>query len=348
MPTCGEPWISDPDRICQAKTIPGLTACLAHVDPISRSEFLAMVHEDRDLVTGLLRNLEVHGDLTAELAGIFTRLTPIDFSGSEFIEACWLDVHFAGDVDFGRCRFREPTYFEGTVFPGRANFAYSQFDEKASFNTARFDADARFDLAIFSSYVTFGSDFRSDVWFDRATFKSWISVLVQNGIRVRFDGAHLSTVMLDIFTGDDRPPDRDADSRFGWLQTPPPLVTFHGANFTGIADVRTRTDVDVSLTRVVLRNSLSLASWRGQMRLVSLRSAALEAPLVIGDGVDLGGCRMSHATGLERLRIAEGDPMWRTFRRRKVVADELDGSSRRLRRAPTDPSRCGGRRHSPA
>lgn len=136
---------------------------------------------------------------------------------------------------------------------------------------------------------------------------------------VRFDGAHLSTVILSAYQEI-----QDVDSRSGGSQEPPPLVTFHGANFTESAEVRTRSDVDVSLAGIVLRNSLSLACWNGQMRLVSLRSVTLEAPLVIGDGVDLGGCRMSHATGLDRLRIVEADPRWRLYRRRQIIADEIE------------------------
>jgi len=321
---CGKPWLSDPDHICEAKVVPGLTACLAHVDPTSRREFLAAVLKNPASMTGLLQGLEVHAELQAELRGILTRLTPIDFSGSEFIGPCSLGMHFARDVDFSHCRFRGRTSFDGAVFPGETYFTYSEFDEDASFNGARFDADARFDLAIFSSHVTFGSDFRSDAWFDRATFKSYVIVSLRNGMRVIFDGAHLSTVCFDRFAGASQPPGRDADARSGGQQSPPPLVTFHDASFTGIAIVRTRTDVDVSLARVVLRNSLSLACWQGEMRLVSLRSALLESPLVIGDGIDLGGCRMSHATGLEWLRIVAADPMWRTYRQRKVVADELE------------------------
>ncbi len=184
-------------------------------------------------------------------------------------------MHFAGDVDFSHCRFRRRALFEDTIFPGKTYFIYSQFDEDASF-AGRFDEEARFDEVMFSSYVIFGCDFRSVAWFNRATFKSWVSVALRSGMRVQFDEAYLSTVVL---------------GRFG-----------------KIADVRTRTDVDVSLAGVVLRNSLSLACWQGRMRLVSLRSAVLEAPLVIGDSVDLGGCRMSHASGLEQLRIVQADP----------------------------------------
>ena len=136
-----------------------------------------------------------------ELKDILTKVTPIYFCGSEFIEACILDVHFAGDVDFSHCRFRGRIRFDGAVFPGKTYFTYSKFDEDASFNGARFDTDARFDSATFSSYVTFGSDFRSDVWFDRARFQSWVSVSLRNSIRVLFDDAILSSVYLDTFVG---------------------------------------------------------------------------------------------------------------------------------------------------
>ena len=205
MENCGRPWTSDPNRLCNAEAIPGLTACLAHADPKSRQEFLATVHKAPASMTGLLRNLEIHGELCRELKGILTRFTPINFSGSEFIGACSLNVHFAGDVDFSHCRFRARAWFDGAFFPGKTYFTYSKFDEDASFNGARFDAEVRFDLATFSSYVRFGSDFRSDVWFDRATFESWVSVSLRNGIRVRFDDAILSRVVLGSFVGAGQP-----------------------------------------------------------------------------------------------------------------------------------------------
>lgn len=323
MEHCGRRWTSDPTRICRAQAVHKLTACLAHVDPTSRREFLATRNDDPASMAGLLMDLEINRDLLAELTGILTILTPIDFRGSEFIEGCWLKAKFAGGVDFSNCRFRGRAWFDGTVFPRETYFTYAQFDEDASFSGV-VAKDARFDLAVFSSSVRFGSDVRSEVWFDRTTFKSWVSVSVRTGTRVRFDGANLSTVILGSFAGGEHRPIPDPGASSDELSTSPPLVTFHGTNFTGTADVRTRGDVDISLAQVVLRNSLSLASWSGRMRLVSLRSAALEAPLVIGDGVDLGGCRLSHATGLERLRIAAADPMWRIYRGRQVVADELE------------------------
>ena len=172
MAKCNESWISDPRRACDAIAIPGYNACLAHTDPNSRREFLASAHEIPESMNGLLINLEIDAGLQEEITGILPKLASIDFRGSEFIETCWLDVHFSGDVDFSSCRFRKRAYFEG-VFPRRAYFTYAIFDDAVSFNGARFEDDARFDLATFSSYETFGSDFRAEVWFDRTTFKSW-------------------------------------------------------------------------------------------------------------------------------------------------------------------------------
>jgi uncharacterized protein YjbI with pentapeptide repeats len=321
---CGKPWVSDPNRLCEAKAIPSQRACLAHADAMSRRDFLAAVRENPASLSGLLQDLEVNPDLLKELEPILIRFTPINFSRSEFIGTCGLHLHFARDVDFSDCRFRGRASFEGSIFPGEAYFTCSQFDEGASFNKARFDKEARFDLATFSAQVLFGADFRSDVRFVGATFKSSVLVSLRNNIRVLFDDANVSIVTLGGFSGNERPLVQQTETPSGGLQMNPPLVTFHGASFTGMAQIRTRTKVDVSLARIVLRNLLSLARWEGEMRLVSLRSATLEAPLVIGDGVDVGGCRMTHATGLERLRIVEADPRWRTYRRRQVVADEIE------------------------
>jgi Pentapeptide repeats (9 copies) len=334
---CGRPWKSDPDRICEATAIPNQETCLAHLEPMMRKKFLAEAQENPASMTGILRDLEIDHNLLLELQHSLTGLAPINFSGSEFVDGCWLSTKFAGDVVFSRCRFQKSAFFDEAVFPGNANFAYTQFDEKASFNKTQFKADARFDLAKFSSYVTFGSDFRSNVWFDRATFNSSVSVSLRNGMCVVFDNAILSDVVLDSFKAIDN------DSCAPPLSLSQlPLVKFDGAIFSAASALRTRTDVDVSLERVVLRNSLSLASWKGRIRLVSLRSASLEAPLVIGDGVDLGVCRMSHAVGLDRLRITESEANWRIYRRRQVVADELESvrhsDSFALPPVPRDPN----------
>lgn len=61
---------------------------------------------------------------------------------------------------------------------------------------------------------------------------------------------------------------------------------------------------------------------------VSLRPTSLEAPLIIGDGVDLGGYLMSHATGLDRLRIVGAGLRWSICRPRQVIAYEIESVRR--------------------
>jgi len=63
MAACGKLWMSDEARTCEAKRVPGLTACLAHVDPSSRRDFLAAVHDNPALMTGLLHDLEVFDEV---------------------------------------------------------------------------------------------------------------------------------------------------------------------------------------------------------------------------------------------------------------------------------------------
>jgi hypothetical protein len=276
-------------------------------------------------MTGLLQDLEVSHELQRQLEPFLTRLTPIDFRGSVFIDASnFLDVRFAGAVDFSRCRFRSRTWFDGAKFPENAYFTYTHFDKDVSFGST-FCKEARFDHAIFSSYAIFGSSFSQDTWFDAAKFESWVSLSLRSGVRVRLDNAQVSTVILGSLEEDGGSLTRpDSAEQSSYPHSSPPLVTFHGTTFAPAAEVRTRGDVDVSLATVVLRHPLSLACWQGNMRLVSLRQAILEAPLVIGDGVELGGCRMTHASGLDRLRIVGAAPKWRTYRRRQVVADEVE------------------------
>jgi hypothetical protein len=321
---CGKPWRSDSERICKASMAPGLKACLAHADRPSRQDFLATVHSKPASITGLLVNLEVYGELLQELRPIFTSVTPIDFQGSVFFDSQFKDIEFAGGVDFSHCHFRSIAWFEKVIIPGDAYFIYSQFDKDVGFG-GRFGGKARFDLSTFSSHVRFGSDLTHGVWFDRAVFESWLALSLRNGDCAIFDGARISRVILQNHEKTDSPSDRDdVDKKPDKKDPAPPLARFNGTTFTGEAEVRSRGNVDVSLDAIVLRNPLSLASWKGEMRLVSLRSVDLEAPLVIGDSVNIGGCRMSHAIGLERLRIVESDPKWHVYRHRQVVADELE------------------------
>lgn len=274
MVACGRRWVSEPGRICEAKVVPDLTACLAHVGAENRRAFLASAGGDRvSLLNGLLTDLEIDETLYDDLAPTLQRIEPVVLDGSVFVDPVHISLKFAGDVDFTRCRFRRRAWFREAEFPGRTYFTSTRFDEEVSFDRARFVTDARFDMAEFSEPAMFGSFFERDVWFDRATFRSSISIVLRAGSRIRFDDANLSNVYLNVSTrdGSSRSPvrtDAAADE--------PPLVMFHGAAFTAEAEISARGDVDVSLARVVLRNPLSITSWEGTIRLLSLRFASLQ------------------------------------------------------------------------
>jgi hypothetical protein len=339
---CGQVWRNDPTRRCEALRVADLDACLAHLGTATRQHFLTSALSSPSAMTGVLQDLEVQDDLLVDLAPILQRVRPIDFQGSEFFAGYFFRVQFAGKVDFSRCKFHEKAFFDESVFPGIAYFLDAEFEKEASFGGAEFGDQARFDKATFKEGAIFGAKFCNEVWFDRATFRSHVTLSLRDGLRVRFDDAQLAMVVLGAYDGDRRDcewVDGEGSSR---VPDSRPIVIFNGATFSAGASVRTRTDVDVSLARIVLRNPLSVACWQGEMRLLSLRAAVLEAPLLIGDGVDLGACRMSQATGLDNLRILGSRPGWRTFRRRPVVADELESVRGFAGHLPAAPADVGG------
>jgi hypothetical protein len=268
------------------------------------------------MLTELLQDLEIFDELMDSLTPILGRFSPINFQGSVFVDSVFFSgIHFEG-ADFSDCRFRSKAIFEFCKFSGIAYFLNVHFDDEVQF-TAEFLDEARFDFAEFSSELIF-SILEKDAWFVSAKFHSWVSFSLAAGARLRLDEAQVSTIIfnrstvpLDGFGKDSGgAPDNGTVKDPISVKAMPPLISFHGSDFTGKSEIRTRGDVDISLAGVVLDHPLSVSSWNGTIRILSLRQSILNAMLVIGDGVELGGCRMTHATGLDRLKIVQATPGW--------------------------------------
>jgi hypothetical protein len=68
---CGQPWKSDPSKLCEALLlpIPGATTCLAHASDLEREQFLNTRPEHYHGVE--LHSLEISPDLVDEIDHIF-------------------------------------------------------------------------------------------------------------------------------------------------------------------------------------------------------------------------------------------------------------------------------------
>ena len=80
----------------------------------------------------------------------------------------------------------------------------------------------------------------------------------------------------------------------------------------------------------MIRFPLALITGGRAAELQSLVQATLEAPLTLGPGVRVDRCKLAHATGLDKLRVAS-EPGWARERYRIVLAEE---KSRKVRAGP--------------
>jgi hypothetical protein len=324
----------EPIGPCEANALPETSACLAHSSEDVLARFLAAAQQRPGLLAGLLRDLEITTGLLIQLLPIACRLPDVRFDGSVFTQDFVVDAIFEGEVSFTECRFEGAVYFNQSHFAKIAYFIHAVFEQSATFG-ARFDDEARFDMATFRRPAFLGRC-GAKAWFDRAAFDDVLVLSVASGDVVRFDTAQLSSLIVN---GEQQA----ADSA-----VPPALLVFREATFSGTPSLRARGDIDVAFPGMTLTAPLTISALSGGIRILSLRNAVLSAPMVIGNGVDLGSCRMLRADGLGSLHFTS-DPRWRTYGGRKVVADELDlrGAASELPAAPDDSSGEGIRSPGP-
>ncbi|MEV5489642.1 pentapeptide repeat-containing protein [Streptomyces bobili] len=184
---------------CLGVSVPGYTACLAHLGDAERTAYLAT------LAPGA--NVDHRGTPFTEslLSDLLHALRDPMTSAPKFGSADFGWAQFDGDAEFSRADFTSFVSFYAAEFRGKALFGAARFSHGAVFGEAQFTDIASFPQARFSGYTSFSgagfggnanygeAQFGSHALFDKAEFKgdTWFA-LVPFGGDVRFDEAHFS------------------------------------------------------------------------------------------------------------------------------------------------------------
>ncbi|MGW1994764.1 pentapeptide repeat-containing protein [Embleya sp. NPDC001921] len=153
-PRCadGADALLDPDG-CRGARVPGYEACLAHVDPAGRADYL----------TGLAPGDDVDHSGTVLSRALLRELL------AALCDPATGKARF-GSARFARTTFAEETRFEGVTFEDRAEFDDATFAADTSFAEATFAGTAEFGDTTFAAGVTFYGANLSNAWFVSATF----------------------------------------------------------------------------------------------------------------------------------------------------------------------------------
>ncbi|MET8031013.1 pentapeptide repeat-containing protein [Streptomyces avermitilis] len=181
---------------CRGLRISGQHACLAHLSPSGRSEFLRELapeanidlrgtHIDEHLLSQLLDAVrDASGHPSFGAANFIEAVFPdgADFSGSTFESLCFNKAHFGDRAQFKRIRVSESAYlfdltgtsvitFAGAVFSGHSLVIEGEFGEGAYFSHVRFEStETRIGPLVCGDRAVFGgSQFRSPVSIEIST-----------------------------------------------------------------------------------------------------------------------------------------------------------------------------------
>jgi uncharacterized protein YjbI with pentapeptide repeats len=247
---------------------------------------------------------------------------PADFGGAAFAELCVFDsTWFETSARFERCHFACTASFEdGVVFEKDVGFSHATFAATASFGEATFDGPATFERARFSDLAVFagttfataanfaGAELAADADFARATFGGGATFR-----RARFrDTRQLGPLgvagelSLQLTTFDE----------VVRIEVSAGSVACDGAVFRAGVDlfargaIVTAESADFAAASIITSLSTSSEGADGaalredagvEPRVTSLRNAKV-ATLTLSC-VDLRGCRLAGAHGLDALRL---------------------------------------------
>lgn len=327
------------ERRCSAESLPDGMQCLAHVADGKRRLFLDGVAERGEGLGHLLRGVRVESHLLADLVGMISELQePVDFTDASFPDvADFGDVSFRDNATFNGVTFESDVRFERAAFHGQASFVGAEFEGQAVFGTtsvgmvdrsgwglsngAQFWRDVDFGAAEFRGDALFeGVLLAGSMFLDRADFHA----------ECRFDVLDYWLNVGDCVAPPDAPKHeislRDARFRDGAVVVLPAGKV--DATDVEIGDA-TRLEVSGPLVLdsisfphpLVVEGAGRAADERAEI--VSLRGSTLQAPVIIGNNVDLRRCRFTGTVGLEWLRLPVGDRVFSRHRNRWVLADEV-------------------------
>ncbi|MBT2482996.1 pentapeptide repeat-containing protein [Streptomyces sp. ISL-94] len=283
------------DASCLGIHLPGRTACLAHVDPTDRADYLARLrpgdHLDHrgtpfteSLLQSLLQPLWDPGTRRHTVgSGRFDRATftgNADFNVAAFYGPVWFNgATFTGEAGFTAATFNEPVWFDKATFTGAASFTAATFTSVAGFMATIFDDTAQFKGATFTTAPSFGPLVcRGQVDISSAVFEKPVTLEIAarevNCVRTQWKSTadlRLRYATVDV---------SDA------VLSSPVKVAAHSLLFTAAGEA-----VDESM----------LAKSNAGVRVTSLRGVDA-AHLVLTD-IDLSDCLFSGAVHLDQLSL---------------------------------------------
>ncbi|MFE5522804.1 pentapeptide repeat-containing protein [Streptomyces virginiae] len=162
---------------CRGIHVTGSTACLAHLNDVDRTTYLAGLAPGAGIDH---RGTPFTGDLLDQLLTAVTdpatrdpHISTARFDGAKFSGiAAFHIAQFSGDARFNGAKFSGDAWFDGAQFTGTAAFNSVEFSGTAGFSDAQFSGDAGFDSAQFFGDVWFiGAEFSGGItWFNSAKF----------------------------------------------------------------------------------------------------------------------------------------------------------------------------------
>jgi uncharacterized protein YjbI with pentapeptide repeats len=310
------------------------------IDPVdlSKREFLVNVTFDRSVFLKEAKFESVTFAGSAHFRSSTFRSAAL-FSGATFRSVANFSFsvfHGGTAIKAGNFTLRRDTEFNRAIFEQGVTFNEARFKQVASFTEVQFVNDAQLWTVVFEGLAIFsGSRFQQAAGFTGSYFgEDLLLAGTSFAFRPHLNGALFEgNVVLTnsaVNSGADF-----SESRFNGRQVvlntasepEAAAISFDRATFS--APLRIESRQAISLEGILLRQPLFLAGSSDDhptartADLTSLRSATLEAPLVIGDGIGLGKCFFHGIVGLKNMQIVATDPKWVRYRHRQTLADEL-------------------------
>ncbi|MFJ5095324.1 pentapeptide repeat-containing protein [Streptomyces sp. NPDC088557] len=179
-PKCGhgaDPTADTPAG-CQGRVVEPYSACLAHLEPAHRSDYLAglapgadLYHQGTPFTELLLKDLM---DAVRDLSTSHPLIGTARFDGATFTGiASFENATFAGEASFHQATFAGLAWFHRATFDSTAWFPRATFGHTAWFREATFNAVAGFHHVTFSGITWFlGANFTKDAWFSHSSFET--------------------------------------------------------------------------------------------------------------------------------------------------------------------------------
>ncbi|MFD8465602.1 pentapeptide repeat-containing protein [Streptomyces cyaneofuscatus] len=293
-PYCAHGAVPEESVGCRGSLVSDYALCLAHLNDVSRAEYLGGLRPGADLD---LRGTTFGQPLLRALLDALRDPSTGEpcfgqawFDDAQFLGDAWFgESQFLGFASFRGARFSGDVSFDGAEFSGMTWFAQAQFSGSAGFEEAQFFGITDFGGAQFSREAQFtGAEFSRDIGFDGAQFAgiAWFEEAQFAGV-ARFGGAQ--------FVG---------DARFDGAQFSR-AAGFGGVRFSSVAwfeQVRFGGAVGFGGARFIGDAGFSGAEFSGDARFGGAQFASIAGfkQAQFGGATGFGGVRFEGVAWFER------------------------------------------------